>query len=128
MATDLLFSFEHTPSQAEFELFARISGDDNPIHVDAAFAARSRFGRPVAHGMMLYALIWRGVRDAMPGAAIVEQSLKFPNPSYAGERLVIEGVLERDAGRDCIIATARRSATGEPVCEARCVIGGRAAA
>lgn len=127
MAAEPLFSFEHTPSQAEFELFARISGDDNPIHVDAAFAARSRFGRPVAHGMMLYALIWRGVRDAMPGASIIEQSLKFPNPSYAGERLVIEGVLEPDAGRDCIIAAARRSETGEPVCEARCVLDGRTA-
>ena len=38
-------------SQADFDRFARLSGDDNPIHVDPRFAARTRFGRTVAHAL-----------------------------------------------------------------------------
>ncbi len=41
-------------SQDDFLAFARLSGDENPIHTDALFSARTRFGRPVAHGMFLY--------------------------------------------------------------------------
>ncbi len=43
-------------SQTDFDRFAALSGDDNPIHVDAEFSARTRFGRTVAHGMLLYSI------------------------------------------------------------------------
>ena len=122
MTDETLFAFDHTPTQAEFELFARVSGDDNPIHVDPEFSARTRFGRTVAHGMMLYALLWAAVRGARPGARFVEQSLMFPNPAFAGEPLRFEGRAEGDA---VVVAARRRS--GEPVCEARCVLLGGAA-
>lgn len=122
MSAPLLFAFAHTPSQAEFELFARISGDDNPIHVDPGFSARTRFGRTVAHGMMLYALIWGALKRALPGADIAEQFLMFPNPAYAGETLDVEGRLEMQDGRETVVATVRRQATAEVVCEARCVL------
>ena len=114
MSDAVLFAFEHTPTQAEFELFARISGDDNPIHVDPAFSARTRFGRTVAHGMMLYALLWAGIRKALPGARIVEQTLMFPNPAFAGDALRFEA--RREDG--VVVLTARRR-SGETVCEAR---------
>jgi len=42
-------------SRAEFDEFARLSGDDNPIHIDPAFAAEPKFGRTVAHGMLIFA-------------------------------------------------------------------------
>ena len=45
---------ERVFSQSDFDRFAALSGDDNPIHVNPEFAARSRFGRPVCHGMLLY--------------------------------------------------------------------------
>ena len=45
MQTSLVRSF----SQSDFNEFASLSGDNNPIHTDAEFAAQSRFGRPVAH-------------------------------------------------------------------------------
>src|SRR5688500_2787 len=52
------YSLVRSLSQAEFDLFARISGDNNPIHVDPEFSARTRFGRTVSHGMLLYTVLW----------------------------------------------------------------------
>jgi acyl dehydratase len=85
-----------TPRQADFNRFAALSGDDNPIHVDAAFSARTGFGRTVAHGMLLYARVWALVAAAHPGARHVSQSLMFPAPAYADEELAITVALQED--------------------------------
>ena len=74
-----------TLTQAQFDRFAALSGDDNPIHVDPAFAARTRFGRTVAHGMFLYANIHRALGEQWPGAIGVRQELVFSAPTYADE-------------------------------------------
>lgn len=76
-------------SQADFEAFAALSGDDNPIHVDADFAARTPFGRPVAHGMFLYGHVCAALRALLPGAVQVQQQLMFPNPTFADEEVTI---------------------------------------
>lgn len=118
-----LFTFEHVPTQAEFELFARVSGDDNPIHVDAAFSARTRFGRTVAHGMFLYTLIWSRLRAVLPEAVSLEQTLKFPNPSYAGEALLLTGTLEHSGpGKAMVRAVITRVADGVITCEATTLV------
>jgi 3-hydroxybutyryl-CoA dehydratase len=83
-------------TQADFDRFARISGDDNPIHVDAAFAARTRFGRTLAHGMMLYSLVVHLIRsELLPGSVELEQDLVFPGPIFAGDELVIDAEVVR---------------------------------
>lgn len=85
-------------TQADFDRFAGISGDDNPIHVDPVFAAETRFGGTVAHGMLLYAALWGLVRRRFPGAVQETQDLKFPAPTHAGEAMRLEvDVLERPA-------------------------------
>ncbi len=72
-------------SQADFDSFARLSGDHNPIHTDPAFSARTRFGRPVAHGLLLCGVL-RGLIDkVVPGGRLTEQSVMFPAPTYAEE-------------------------------------------
>lgn len=83
------------PTQAEFDLFARVSGDDNPIHVDKAFSARTAFGRTVSHGMLIYSKLWGMIQRAHPGARQTNQHMMFPNPTYAGEevRLRVTGTL-----------------------------------
>ncbi len=78
---------ERSLSQAEFNRFAAVSGDNNPIHVDAAFSARTRFGRTVSHGMLLYSVIWGMLRQRHPAARQGHQNLMFPNPAYADEML-----------------------------------------
>ncbi|MCC6001305.1 MAG: hydratase [Pararhodobacter sp.] len=86
----ILIDADWTPTQAEFDAFARLSGDDNPIHVDAEFSARTRFGRTVSHGMLIYGKLWALLRQARPGAVQKMQALMFPAPSFAGEALRLE--------------------------------------
>lgn len=78
-----------TPRQTDFDRFARLSGDDNPIHVNPAFSAHTAFGRTVAHGMLLYSRVWALVVAARPGGRHVSQSLMYPAPAYADEELAI---------------------------------------
>ncbi|MCW0235333.1 MAG: MaoC/PaaZ C-terminal domain-containing protein [Ferrovibrio sp.] len=78
-------SIDRSLSQADFDRFAAVSGDNNPIHVDPTFSARTRFGRTVSHGMLLYTVLWGLIQKRYPGARQVSQHLMFPNPAYAGE-------------------------------------------
>jgi len=72
-------------SQADFDNFARLSGDNNPIHTDPDFSANTRFGRTVAHGLLLCSVL-RGLIDRlMPDQHLSEQSVMFPAPTYADE-------------------------------------------
>jgi 3-hydroxybutyryl-CoA dehydratase len=79
-----------TLNQDDFNRFAVLSGDDNPIHVDPEFSARTRFGKPVAHGMLLYSTIAGALSQYFPGWAQVEQELMFPHPTYVDEAYDIE--------------------------------------
>jgi acyl dehydratase len=78
-------------NQSDFDRFAALSGDDNPIHVDPEFAARSKFGRTVAHGMFLYSTVCSllGTRLPGPGTVQIEQELMFPSPTFAEEEVEI---------------------------------------
>lgn len=77
-------------TQEDFNITTEISGDYNPIHVDPRFCAKTRFKKPVAHGIFLYGLI-QGAIWKFLGAGVehVEQELMFPTPTYAGEELTI---------------------------------------
>lgn len=89
---------KHTLTQDEFNRFAMLSGDDNPIHIDAEFSARTRFGRTVAHGMFLYTLVCGVLAKHFPNAVQASQDLMFPTPSYVGEEITISvRVLELNA-------------------------------
>ena len=81
---------EHTFTQDDFNRFAALSGDANPIHVDADFAARTRFGRTVAHGVLLETVL-RGLAGRFaPGARVSEQALRFCAPTFADEPMRFE--------------------------------------
>jgi 3-hydroxybutyryl-CoA dehydratase len=84
------FITTRTFTQDDFNRFAALSGDDNPIHVDPEFSARTKFGRTVAHGMLLYASICGAVSAHFPGVRQLEQSLRFPSPTYVGEEIAIQ--------------------------------------
>jgi acyl dehydratase len=76
-------------TQSDFDRFAVLSGDDNPIHVDPEFSARTKFGRTVAHGMFLYSVVCSvlGTRLPGPGTLQIEQELMFPSATPTGEEV-----------------------------------------
>jgi acyl dehydratase len=82
---------KHVFNQSDFDRFSALSGDVNPIHVDPQFAARSKFGRTVAHGMFLYSVVCSvlGTRLPGPGAVQMEQELMFPSATYVGEEVTV---------------------------------------
>lgn len=70
--------------------FADLSGDRNPMHLDDEFAAKSRFGRRIAHGMIVGALISRALVDGIGGGGIyLGQNLKFVNPVFIDDVITI---------------------------------------
>ncbi len=111
---------ERTLTQDEFDRFARLSGDDNPIHVDPDFSARTKFGRTVAHGVFLYSIL-RGLADRLvPGGRQLSQQVRFPAPTFTGEPMRFEAVLESVEGGIATVAyRVSRVADGTVTCDGR---------
>ncbi|MCO5109078.1 MAG: oxidoreductase [Burkholderiaceae bacterium] len=73
-------------TQQDFDRFAALSRDDNPIHCDPAFARGTHFGATVAHGMFLYGLICGALTRRLAAPWLpVAQTLMFPAPTFAGD-------------------------------------------
>ena len=108
---------EKVLTQSDFDAFAELSGDDNPIHVDPEFSARTRFGRTVSHGMLL-ATVLRGMLDELlPGGRLVEQKLMFPSPTYADEAMRFAVIRKSDDGRRVVAdVNCERIADGVITC------------
>lgn len=111
------FTATRTLAQAEFDRFAAVSGDDNPIHVDPAFSARTHFRRTVSHGMLLYTVLRGLLRQAFPGAVQLEQQLRFPNPAYAAEPLTFRLTLQAIDGPRRQVAVLITRPDGLPAAE-----------
>lgn len=107
-----------TLTQVDFDRFARLSGDNNPIHVDPAFSASTRFGRTVAHGMLLHS-IFRGLLNRLlPGATQIVQNLKFPAPTFAGDAMCFSVQIESQDGETVSAGmSCRRVNDGVVTCE-----------
>lgn len=108
-------------TQADFDRFASLSGDNNPIHCDPEFSARTRFGRTVAHGLLLCSIL-RGVVDQLiPGGQVVEQSVMFPAPTFANEPMRFQARIadEAEAFSELELLVTRES-DGEITCQGNC--------
>ena len=80
-------SIERTLTASDIQLFAAMSGDINPTHIDAEYADSTRFHGVVAHGMWGAALISAvlGTRLPGPGTAYSSQTLTFHAPIRVGD-------------------------------------------
>lgn len=75
-------------------LYAELCNDFNPIHVDEAFAAKTPFGRPIAHGTLTLALVWEAFDhtfgcDVLAGA---EVEIKFARPVLVDTHVTAAGI------------------------------------
>jgi len=81
-----------TLTDAHFLFFAGLTGDNHPIHYDVEYARQTRFGRPLAHGLLLVALTALGAGVLAPRVqesivAFVEQSARFVAPAFVGDTI-----------------------------------------
>lgn len=87
-----------TISEGDVYAFAGITGDFNPMHVDAVFAGKSNFKSRIAHGMLSASLISTVLGTRLPGANTIylSQEVKFTAPVFFGDTLTAEvEVLEK---------------------------------
>jgi 3-hydroxybutyryl-CoA dehydratase len=105
-----------TVAEGDLAAFAAVTGDDNPLHLDAAYAETTPFKGRIAHGMLSagYISAVLGTRLPGPGAVYVSQTLSFRRPVRIGDEVTAEAkVAAIDAAR------------GRVTFETRCVVGGK---
>lgn len=89
-----------TVADADVRAFAELTGDHNPVHLDEEYAAATRFGRRIVHGMLGASLISAVLANELPGRGTVylSQTLRFTAPVFLGDtvtaRVVVKGVRE----------------------------------
>lgn len=91
-------SISHLVTERDLLLFATVSGDVNPVHLDEGFAATTPFKGRIAHGMLSGALISAAIACELPGPGTiyVGQELSFLRPVRPGDEIRIElEVLEK---------------------------------
>ena len=84
-------SYSKTVSERDIQLFAEVSGDHNPVHLDAEYAATTMFKERIAHGMFSGALISAAVACTLPGPGTIYlgQIMKFTRPVKLGDTLTV---------------------------------------
>ena len=89
---------------ADIEAFAEVSGDNNPVHLDDAYAKGTAFGERIAHGMLSGAYISAilGTKLPGPGAIYLSQSLRFRRPVKVGDLVVARATIKAlDVSKVC---------------------------
>ena len=88
-------SFERMLSQSDIDTFAENSGDRNPLHVDAAYAAMTNFRRPIVHGAFQIGLASAMLGMFLPGRRVLLMSVqsRFPAPLFCPCRVRVRGVI-----------------------------------
>lgn len=88
---------EHVVTSTDLERFVELTGDDNRLHTDAEYAARTSFKKPVAHGMLGASFISTIIGTKLPGdgALWFSQSLEFILPVRVGDSLTVRAEVLR---------------------------------
>jgi 3-hydroxybutyryl-CoA dehydratase len=118
-------SFAKTVSEADINSFAEVTGDKNPVHLDARYAAGTMFKERIAHGMLTASYISAvfGMEMPGPGVIYISQTLNFRGPVKIGDRVVAKvRVVElfpakRRARFECVC-----SVDGKPVLEGEAML------
>jgi len=122
------YAFEAVISAVDIDTFAKLVGDENPLHVETHFARRRGFDDRVVHGAFLCGLVSRLVGMYLPGrdCIIHEMRLKFPAPAYVGDRVVVRGIVQQQSeGAHAIVVrvTVSRHATARVLASGKVIVG-----
>jgi 3-hydroxybutyryl-CoA dehydratase len=102
---------------ADIEAFAEVSGDNNPVHLDEAYAKSTTFGERIAHGMLGGAYISAILGTKLPGPGVIylSQSLRFRRPVRIGDVVVAK-----------VTITALDENRARVTLDTSCEVGGKA--
>jgi len=119
--------FEKTVTAEDIALFAQVTGDTNPLHHDAAYAAKTRFGECIAHGMLSAGFISAVLGTTLaPHCCVVylSQNLRFLRPVRIGDTIkaiaYVKGIEQEK--RQVTIETNCFNQKGDPVVKGEAVV------
>ena len=119
-------SMKKVVSDNDVRTFAEISGDRNPVHLDDEYAARTPFGRRIAHGALTGALISAVLGQVMPGPGTIylSQTYKFKAPVYIGDEITakLEVISYREDKRIATLKTDVFNQDGKLILEGEAVV------
>ena len=117
---------ERTLTEADVMAFAALTGDYNPVHVDAVAAAASPFGERIVHGMLTASLLSTLLAMQLPGpgAIYVSQSVRFLRPVKFGETVTarVEITAIDPARLRLTLSTTIRNARGKSVIDGEAIV------
>jgi 3-hydroxybutyryl-CoA dehydratase len=101
--------FAKTVTETDIVLFAGITGDNNPVHINEVFAAATPFSGRIAHGMLTASFVSTvlGTKLPGPGAIYLSQTLRFKAPVRAGDTVVARATVKElvPEKRRCTLTT-----------------------
>jgi 3-hydroxybutyryl-CoA dehydratase len=113
-----------TLTDAHFLFFSALTGDVHPVHYDSEYAKQTRFGKPLAHGLLLSALTALGAstaRERLHGFVFVEQGCRFLKPAFVGDTIrplqEVERMWEEGGRLFCRVKTVLLNQRDESVIE-----------
>lgn len=118
-------TFAKIVTEADIISFADVTGDKNPVHLDADFAAKSIFKQRIAHGMLTASYISAvfGTELPGPGCIYISQTLNFRGPVRIGDRVVAKvKVAELISAKKRVRFDCVCSIDGKPVLEGEAVL------
>jgi len=112
-------SYSKTIGERDIQLFAAVSGDVNPVHLDPDFAATTPFGERIAHGMLTGAVISAALAMELPGPGTIYlgQTLRFRLPVKIGDTITVslEVTDKQDRRRIITLDCEARNGSGKLV-------------
>jgi phosphate acetyltransferase len=109
----------HRVTAEEVDAFARLSGDFNPLHMDAGYARTQGFSTRVVHGMLVSAFLSRvlGMNLPGPGTLWLSQSTKFLQPVYPDDEIEVRVTVRHKTGaaRTLLLDTVITNQRGQTV-------------
>jgi|CoawatStandDraft_6_1074263.scaffolds.fasta_scaffold21983_1 3-hydroxybutyryl-CoA dehydratase len=96
LSIGMVSSYKKTITAKDIEAFAEVTGDSNPVHLDADYAATTPFKARIAHGMMSAGLISTvlGTQLPGPGCIYLDQQIKFRAPVFIDDTVVATVTVE----------------------------------
>lgn len=101
-----VYEKEFIVTDEKVRTFAEISGDDNPLHVNDEFAAKTRFGKRIAHGILITSFISKVIGRDFPGdgTIYVSQQVKFKRPVFINDQVMVRiEILEKNEAKKRMI-------------------------